>query len=388
VKKIPLGRHESSTLEFKQKDSLSHPESIGREIVGMLNSDGGEVWIGIKEQDGTSVSVDSIDDPDSAKRSLRDYLTDVLEPPPQGDEVDIGIEKDQGGRAVLWILIQPSENRKPYALLKGSGRYFYVRVGDRLRPMSREEIFSSRAPSKDPADLSVAADELRKEREGHQHKGESVYWIVLKPQPAAKIDIQDPGIRGYLQDATQTGNRPHGWNFMSPYEEPEVRKGRLVQGTKVGRTIEVRDNGTLSLTIGSEGLVHGRGEREIYPFALIEYPVALFRLASCLYRNLKVANSGKVLADAALIGVQGWVLRPYSPRSIHFQHPLGAPNAWTEGRDLVWERALIFPGSEIVEEPDWCGFRLVRRIYEAFGYLEDKIPLEFDRSKRRLIIAD
>ena len=234
MKKIPLGRHESSTLEFKQKDSLSHPESIGREIVGMLNSDGGEVWIGIKEQDGTSVSVDSIDDPDSAKRSLRDYLTDVLEPPPQGDEVDIGIEKDQGGRAVLWILIQPSENRKPYALLKGSGRYFYVRVGDRLRPMSREEIFSSRAPSKDPADLSVAADELRKEREGRQHKGESVYWIVLKPQPAAKIDIQDPGIRGYLQDATQTGNRPHGWNFMSPYEEPEVRKGRLVQGTKSG----------------------------------------------------------------------------------------------------------------------------------------------------------
>ena len=176
MKRIPLGRHETSTLEFTQKDSLSHPESIGREIVGMLNSGGGEVWIGIKEQDGTAVS--------------------------------------------------------------------------------------------------------------------------------------------------------------------------------------------------------------------IEYPVARFRLASWIYRNQRVADSGKVLADAALIGIEGWVLRPYSPRSLHFQYPMEAPNAWTEGRDLIWDRALIFRGNEIIEEPDWCAFRLVRRFYEAFGYSEDKIPLEFDRGQRRLTIPD
>ena len=387
MKRIPLGQSETSTLEFKQKDSLTHPESIGREIVGMLNSTGGEVWIGIKEQDGIAVSLDPINDPESAQRSLRDYLMDVLEPPP-GDEVNIEIERDQAGRAIMRVRVRPSDDRKPYALLKRSGRHFFIRSGDRLRPMTREEIFPLRARSTDASDLSAAAAGLRKEREGHERKGERVYWIALKPQPSATIDIQNPVIRCYLQDATHTGNRPHGWNFMSPYDEPELRRGQLVKGTKVGRTIEVRDNGSLSLTIDIDGLQHGRNEREIHPFALIEYPVALFRLASCLYRNQKVGDSGTILADAALIGVQGWILRPYSPRSIHFQHPLEDPHVWIEDRDLVWERALVFPGREVVEEPDWCGFRLVRRIYEAFGYFEDKIPVEFDRSKRHLIIPD
>lgn len=388
MKRIPLGQKETGALEFKQKDSLAHPESIAREIVGMLNSKGGEVWIGIKEQDGTAVSLDSIDDPETAQRSLRDYLMDVLEPPPRSAEVRVEIEKDQGGRAVLRVHVRPTENRKPYALLRGGGRYFYVRVGDRLRPMSREEILPPRARRTVSRDLTATAAGLWNERDGHQRKGESVYWIALKPQPAVTIDIQDPVVRGYLQDATQTGNRPHGWNFMSPYDEPELRRGRLVHGAKAGRTIEVWDDGSLFLMVDLEGLRHGNNEREIYPFALIEYPVALYRLASCLYRNERAADLAVVLADAALIGAQGWALPPYSPRSIHFQHPLKAPHVWNEGRDLVWERPLIFPGSEIINEPDWCGFRLVRRIYEAFGYFEEKIPLEFDRGKRRLIIPD
>ncbi len=381
---IPLGQHETNNLEFKQKDSLSQPESIGREIVGMLNSAGGEIWIGIKEQDGTAASLDPINDPESARKSLRDYLADVLEPAPQGDEVKIDVERDPDGRHVLRISALPSEDRKPYALLKKSGRHFFIRSDDRLRPMSREEIakqFQSRNPAQNAPDSAVPA--LRKERDALQ-KSEGIYWIGLQPQPPEALNIQDVDIHRYLQDATLSGNRPHGWNFMSPYEEPELRSGKLVFGAKVGRTITIHENGHLSLKIDIDGLKHGRKERDIYPFALVEYPVALFRLASCLYRS----KSGTVLADAALIGIQEWTLRPYSPRSIHFQYPLHPAQSWTESRDMVWEQPLVFQKREIFEEPDWCGFRLIRPIYEAFGYSEDKIPMEFDHTNRRLIISD
>lgn len=279
-------------------------------------------------------------------------------------------------------------DRKPYALLKGSGRHFHVRVGDRLRPMSREEIFPSRhlRTRHDSREQSAAEAELRKERDRHQLEGKGVYWIVVKPLPAATLNIQDHDIRGHLQNAERTGNRVHGWNFMNPYSEPELKQGRLVAGTSAGRIIEVHEDGSLFLTIDLEGLRHFRGEREVHPFALIEYPVALFRLASYLYRDHAAAKPIKVLADAALIGIKEWVLRPYSPGSLHFQRPLEAPSAWTEARDLIWERPLVFSGREVVDEPDWCGFRLVRRIYEAFGYFEDKIPHQFDRNRRRLVI--
>jgi len=383
---IPLGRRESGTLEFKQKDALNRPDAVGREIVGFLNAGGGNVWIGLREEHGTAVALDPIENPEAAMGSLRDYLMDALEPPPLEGEVRVNIIRDEAGRAVLRVYVRPIKSRKPYALLKGGARYFYIRSGDRLRSMSREEIFSPRASEGNPA--ASAESGLRRERDKLQRKGEGVYWICLKPYPEARIDVHDPDIHGYLQDARRTGNRPIGWNFISPYEQPELHQGRLVQGRKVGRIIEVHEDGTLSLTVDINELHHSRREQEIHPFPLIEYPVALFRLASCLYRDKEVAGSGKVFADTALIGIRDWKLRPYSPRSIHFEHPLEPLRAWADDRDLVWERPLVFPGKEMVEEPDWCGFRLVRRIYEAFGYFENQIPQEFDRSSRRLVIPD
>jgi hypothetical protein len=387
---IPLGLHENESLEFKQKESLRHPETIGRAVVAMLNSGArdGYIWIGIKEEDGTAVSIESIDDIDKERCSLRDYLMDVLEPAPQGNEIDISIEKDQSGQAVLQLRVQPSNERKPYALLKSGGRYFHIRVGDRIRPMSRDEIFSiNDRVSGNNNDLPAVINTLKSEKKNYQSTGRGIYWITLKPFPAISINIQDRGIRDYLQDATLTENRPHGWNFMNRYEEPTVRGGRLFQGGDTGRSIEVREDGTLNLTIDIECLSHSK-EYEIYPYGLIEYPVALFRLAKHLYSDPGMVVPDIIIADTALIGVKGWILKPYSPRSIHYVHPIETPRPWTESRDLIWERPLEFKGNEVVNEPDWCGFRLIRRIYEAFGYFEDKIPLEFDRSKRRLIIPE
>ncbi len=386
---IPLGRHEGDRLEFKQQESLKQPESIGREVVGMLNAEGGEVWVGIVENEGQAVSLDPIPDPVKAQRTLRDHLVDTVEPSPRGEEVSVEIVRDSAGRGVLRVSIRPDQNRKPYALLKGGGRYFHVRFGDRLRLMSRDEIFRGQFPQSQAGDdLSMAIRGLQEERDRRQAEGKDLFWVGIVPVPEGALDIQDRSLWIYLQDPKRTGNRLHGWNFGNPYTEPELRKNRLLHGATVGTKVEILENGKLLLAIPLEGLRHGRSKQEISPYPLIEFPVSLFRLASRLYADYRVGKSGSVVADAALFGISGWTLRPYSPRSLHFHHPLEAPTSYKEGKDLTWERPLVFRRDSVIEEPDWCGFRLVRRIYEAFGYFEDQIPMEFNRDTRRLEIPD
>lgn len=58
-----------------------------------------------------------------------------------------------------------------------------------------------------------------------------------------------------------------------------------------------------------------------------------------------------------------------------------------EEPDLIWE-PLVIPFGEIDEAPDHCGFRLVRRVYQAFGWRESAMPRQFDRETGRLILPE
>lgn len=44
----------------------------------------------------------------------------------------------------------------------------------------------------------------------------------------------------------------------------------------------------------------------------------------------------------------------------------------------------MFEWQQIVDEPDRCAYRLIRRIHEAFGYDDEQIPREFDPETGRL----
>ena len=148
-----LGKSESEKLEFKGRDALDQPEKIGREVVAFLNAKGGVVWVGIAESEGRAVQIEDIANATEAARRLKDHLIATIEPPIT-DEVDVEAIGDPG---VLRVGITHSRSKRtPYAqLLKGSSRIFVVRVGDRIRPMGREEIFA-------PASSAGKADELQK----------------------------------------------------------------------------------------------------------------------------------------------------------------------------------------------------------------------------------
>jgi predicted HTH transcriptional regulator len=107
-----LGRDEGPQLEFKSREALEDLAKVGREVVGMLNAEGGEVWVGVREEAGRAVAVEALADPGLARQRLRDYLADSLEPRLQA-EVAVEVVEWQGSPALLRIEIRPRRERQP-----------------------------------------------------------------------------------------------------------------------------------------------------------------------------------------------------------------------------------------------------------------------------------
>lgn len=120
----------------------------------------------------------------------------------------------------------------------------------------------------------------------------------------------------------------------------------------------------------------------IWPLALIEYPVSGLRIVQQVYENLLSPNA-KVIVVLALFHVGERGLIWGSPNDFRFdargRHTLSEDEATAE---------LVLSASDLLENPDRCGFRLLSLIYQAFGIREEGMPREFDRKTRRLILPE
>lgn len=74
---------ESETMELKEK----YGDTIAREIVSFLNTDGGTIVVGVKGN-GTVIGVDKLDE---TFRKISDIITMQIEPNPQ-DEVSTEVK--------------------------------------------------------------------------------------------------------------------------------------------------------------------------------------------------------------------------------------------------------------------------------------------------------
>lgn len=378
---LPLGQRETTQLEFKGAGALDDLSKVAREVVAMLNAHGGVVWVGVEEEDGVAMRATGIADAGRHERRLRDYLIDAIEPSPLSNEIRLDALAIRDDRIVFRIEVARTAARKPYALLRGASRRYLIRVGDRNRPMSREEIADAfGAASPGDQDLIDAEKEMLEARRNVLTKGQELFWLRLRPIDRIELDLREPSLESIFRIAKLSGNRPAGWTFVNPYRLPQRHGGRLVfHGGEVAR------DGTFTFEMPLESL-HWKGEPDdIYPFALIEYPVSAFRIAKAVYEPSSLGPDDRIIADFALIGVGRWRLRPYSPQVLGYL--TRERGEYTESNDLVWEKPLVFRLKEIADEPDWCAYRLaVRRTYEAFDYYEDEIPGEFDLNARRLVM--
>lgn len=387
--RLPLGEKESQRLELKGRDALKDRHRIGREVVAMLNAEGGEVWVGLAEEDGRAVKVEPIENAETERRMLRDFLVDSIEPSPGHSEVEVHAEDaDQRGQ-VLRVEVRPTVERKPYALLKQGGRWYVTRVGDRLRPMTRDEVFgAAEGENRRNEELQVTIRKVIELRKKVLESPEPTFWLHLAPSPPLQIDLHAPTLREIAVEPTITKNRNAGWTFVRATEEPHLTKGRLSWRTAYRRETEIKEDGSLTCRAPLASLYwKGDDPKEIWPLVLLELPISAFRVASVLYEEYRRSggSGGHVIADLVLRGLQGWRLRGGSPRSLLW---FGGTNEYQDAIDLTWEDPLVFSLEEVIDEHDRCGFRLVRRVYEAFGFYEDAIPQEFDRKTGRLVLPE
>jgi hypothetical protein len=384
----PLRRREDLHLEFKSAEALARPEAIGREVAAMLNADGGEVWIGIREENGTAVEAQSIPDPERAAESLLDSLVDRLNPSPSHAEVQVKPVKVED-KIVLRIDVVPSSNRQPYALIKSGGWHFPRRIGNRIRAMSREEVFN-REPE---ADLEDASRRIREERERIQEAGRDSMYLLLEPACEVAIDVSalaDELRNDLLNNPARIGFRRIDWHFAQASEAPRLGKERVQWGwgfPEPAYRAEVRAHGAMLFECAL-GALHWKGEeREIWPLCLLEYPISAFRLARLILQK-PATDETPIIADMAFFGIRGWKLRQGSPLDGSLFRIHEAVEYPEPDQDLTWAKPLVFPFTEIRETPDRCGFRLVRRVYEAFGLPETAIPREYDRESGRLVLPE
>jgi hypothetical protein len=406
--KIPLGQMESERLELKGRDALKEPEKIAREVVAFLNAEGGEIWIGLAEgENGTAEKVEPIEDPNQARIRLRDSLVDTIEPRLSAEvRIEVVVE---GEGAVLLISTIPEEGKKPYALLRKGGREFLIRVADRMRPMTREEIFARNAPSEDELDGLVQSlrQELEEERRSASQGSRGFYWFRLKPAKDLELDLDRLEGSNLLIDPSLTGNRRVGRNFVAAFTVGHLRPVRQRHQKRVCLEVgkheifwlRIYRDGSLAFTAPLASFhagVQPGAEKPLWPEALAEYPVSLLRLAGALYGEESLWEGDKlpspqleVGAHLAIFGLGGWSLRPGTPRlPLWFQFLREEPKIYQE-EDFILERPLIFKAKEIRDEPDRCGYRLVRRFYEeAFLFSEDDLPDYFDCKTGRLVLPE
>ena len=391
-----LTRTEDQKLEFKSAKALVRPEGIAREVVGMMNAGGGEIWIGVEDDKrGAPSGVSRIDDPERERDRLLDYLLETLDPPPTADEVVIEVQPlGQTDGALLVVRVQPpakESGRLPAAFLKKGSRQFLRRVGARNHPMSREEIFGQRVSTGDVA-LDKATQKLLADRTAFRDSGENGLWLALQPGRQLALDLKDDRFEQLALDPSVSGNRRSGWHFARTVHHPRpprLEKNQLVWGLWFDSLqdyvswVRVDEEGGLRFWASLIRL-HWKGEcDEIWPLALLEYSVSAFRIAREIYDGY-LQPEDSVAVNLALFGVSGWKLRGGTPGD-YFLDPERL-KAQAEP-DLIWQPERI-SFRDLEETPDRCGYRLVRRVYQAFDLNEADMPRQYDREAGRLVLPE
>jgi hypothetical protein len=394
---IPLGRSESQRLEFKGAAALKRPERIGREVAAMLNSGGGEVWIGLGEESTRAVQVEPIARADREAKRLLDFLLDSLSPPVSACEVVVGTvptDSTQGqssGGEVIRIVVTPDPSKRPYALTSSSGWLFVERVQDRLRPMTRDEVLDGVAKGQDASEEAVR--QVLEERRRAQEDRHPRLWMAV--QPAERLALEVGGsfyeeLDQLLEDPLRTNNRRSGWHFAQISDRPRLSSGQIEWGLSnpehdLRQSARIIESGGMRFEVSLRRLRHKGEPGELWPVPLFEFPASAFRIASKIYQG-KVEEACTVVADLALFEARSSKLRPGAPGPFWSTDDAAV---FDETSDLLSDHPLMFTAREVIENPDQCAFRLVRRVYEAFGLRQDAIlPGVYDPAAGRLVLED
>lgn len=417
---IPMGERENERREFKSVRALAQPETIARAVVALLNAEGGEVWVGLRDEGGVAVELEGVEEAEEAARRLLDSLVDTIEPSPRTGEVEV----QAAGTTVkaLRVAIRPVAQRKPYGVvLPGGARRYVVRVGDRVRPLSREElrelfIGQSGEGSETTGDGAEAV--LQHDLEQALKAEQPILWLAIEPcGSGVSLDLDELESRDYLTEPRSMETLGLAVTFFLIRRRAELEGMPYLQRrtTPDGRSWLVASGGAYELAISDRGALRARaplegfrfsgeepnprlamlrGHEVLNPQRLVEYPTSILRLLGALLRDGELWPASRpegYRATLALVGVEGWFLRP-DPDHDYLTYPID-PRKWLVPPEAMWRAQactsdpliagpLAFERDEAENEPDSCGYRLLRILFDAFSDTEAKI-LSYDPKTRR-----
>lgn len=380
-----MGELESVRLEFKAADAMGHPEAIVRAVVALLNTQGGEVWVGLGEQEGKAVSIQPLADPQRARIILRDKMVELIEPTP----VDL-VQPRVVGAVVVVRVEQGSE--RPYALKSGTKREYLGRFLDRTRMLSYEELrhfFSTGRGERQKALI----DARRRVGALRSRVGRGLIFIAV-PLPECQVATNQPAvplaIQRVLGDHTSTGSRRMGWTFHHEQAQAKLQKGReVVVDAGLGDEIRLTARGEVVFSTRPGRLLWqgSRGpnpERDVHPIVLAELVTSAVRILKQLtLLRIHERTPDKWVLHLSLLGMAGWTLSGGSPLRWSVGSQIG-----TFEEDELSGSDVVIESAELDANPDRVALTLLKQLYADFQLTTDQLPPEFDQEQGVLRLND
>lgn len=386
-----IGERESQRLEFKAAELLRTPagrRKLLRAIAGMLNAGGGQLLVGLREQDGALAGLDPLTDDDRKHEgSLRDALLDAIEPRIEPNECDLAWLPAPGG-SVLEIRVHPRQppQHPPFCMRDGDSRIYLKRVGDRLRVMTYAELQAGH-----PDQLAEQESWFTKACE------EAAGWFAdaaKRPSFLLVLGLQPLDGRKELrlpENAPELLNRPpdpiarpDGWSFVTAFPGTgkwarggkELASGYDEQGY---RQIRANHAGLFAFRTLLEHLQwdipeNWRRQRPdaagmLYPYALVETTVSLLRLAAELWKEH--LHDADLHAHLQMTHTKGWLLPHCGPHNLAYLHL----DHWHKiDANTITSGPHRMPAESFRERADAFAHALLTDVYAEFDYDPKHIP--------------
>ena len=257
--------------------------------------------------------------------------------------------------------------------------------------MTREEVAEAfrGASSEEESASRVGRELLGRLRSWADEEGVAGLRVLVRALGGVELLLEKERLEPLFGDPRRTGNRPLGWNFTSsqvrlrPFRQADRHGYRFGEEGSVQWT-SVSERGDVEFAAGLERLQWQGQATSLWPLALLELPVSVARLVRTLYADFAASPPGpdtQVVLGLGLFQIGGWTLKPGSPSSIAYL--MQEPRAF-RGTDAFLGEPVAVSWQELRATPDRCAFHLVRQVYQAFGYEERDIPVEYDRDSGRL----
>ncbi len=431
-----LGRSEDQRLEFKGPEV--HDEDLIKLIVAFLNTEGGRLVIGVREERGIAVEELGVKEPHALLERIVQRSIAQIQPSPAGLVTGRMVFTPSGTRLVIFDVNQPKEG--PYAMAKGTGLHFFVRQGAQVRNMSMGELLRRARETPPSIDEAESEDAFRRgiacAEEGafgdgvalfvgfHPARGQLV--IDREARSAAVIDPARPArwppehllaelcnevpfahpqvapakTPAHLGDIMMRSDLPivlpssaRDWSLglaphMAPRHEGDVI--RFGREKPLSRYVEIKSTGLVwgamrleagwpglhRLFIQEKSLEPGLLTLRVIDRAALVFLLSVARLTGFFWRSLGGPKSGEGMVHARSILFSNYKV---------FWQSWGDPIGFTSPSDLVdppVDSGIIqIDARSFISSPDETAIMLLSRLFVASGsYLDSSRVLNQLRS--------